>query len=422
MDPKLQGVLAACDWPMISIGDSLEMASRAAEMARAGARAIAVLGVDFMAENARATVDAAGFADVPVYRVRNEPIGCSLATAARSAAYSAYLDEASRASRSLHVIYVNTGLDVKARAQLRVPTITCTSSNVVPLVLSAASQLPGLNVWFGPDAHMGGNLVHLFRSLMKMEPAALSALYPHHNRASIGALLAGFHYFEQGVCVVHDLFGHDVAERVRRDYADADLTVHLEVPGELFALGLAAQYHGRGVVGSTATIGRFIEARVRGAVSSGKRGVIRVVLGTEAGMVTSVVRRIQAILREPSAASGGALSVEIIFPVASDAIATTAERDLPIVPGVAAGEGCSAYGGCATCQYMKMNSLEALVALCERLSTDSPENLAAFEPYRYREPIEGHSVADVGRESIVYMYEFQRNGRLPESLVAKIES
>ncbi|MEB2322448.1 MAG: hypothetical protein OZ921_08040, partial [Sorangiineae bacterium] len=31
------------------------------------------------------------------------------------------------------------------------------------------------------------------------------------------------------------------------------------------------------------------------------------------------------------------------------------------------GEGCSTAGGCATCPYMKMNSLDALLALLERL-------------------------------------------------------
>ena len=30
---------------------------------------------------------------------------------------------------------------------------------------------------------------------------------------------------------------------------------------------------------------------------------------------------------------------------------------LSVVPGVAQGEGCSAEGGCASCPYMKMNTL-----------------------------------------------------------------
>jgi len=43
---------------------------------------------------------------------------------------------------------------------------------------------------------------------------------------------------------------------------------------------------------------------------------------------------------------------------------TTSPSSPPMWPppaGVAAGEGCSAGGGCATCPYMKMNSLDALL-------------------------------------------------------------
>lgn len=422
MDPKLQGVLAACDWPLMSIGDSLEMAGRAAEMARSGARAIAVLGVDFMAENARATVDAAGFGSVPVYRICDRAIGCSLATAARSSSYSAYLEEASHIGGSLHVIYVNTGLDVKARAQLRVPTITCTSSNVVQMVLRANAQLPDLNIWFGPDAHMGGNLVHLFKSLAKMDPSTLGALYPEQSKLGLQSIIDRFHYFEQGTCVVHDLFGNEVADRVRRDYSDAYLAVHLEVPGELFALALTSQFQARGVVGSTANIGQFIETRVRTAAGAGESGTLRFVLGTEAGMITSIVRRTQAVLRESPEERVRDLAVEIVFPVANEAIASTSDPELQIVPGVSGGEGCSAFGGCATCQYMKMNSLEALFELLERIDVAPPEALSGYEPYRYNEMLEGHDIAALGRESILYMVDYQRDKRLPEALVAKIQA
>lgn len=34
---------------------------------------------------------------------------------------------------------------------------------------------------------------------------------------------------------------------------------------------------------------------------------------------------------------------------------------LSVVPGPAGGEGCSLEGGCASCPYMKMNSLQALM-------------------------------------------------------------
>ena len=45
MDPELQGVLAACRWPHVHISDSLLMADRAVAFAKAGCRAVVVLGL-----------------------------------------------------------------------------------------------------------------------------------------------------------------------------------------------------------------------------------------------------------------------------------------------------------------------------------------------------------------------------------------
>ncbi|MGB5266017.1 MAG: quinolinate synthase NadA, partial [Polyangiales bacterium] len=150
MDPELQGVLSACDWPHIHVSDSLAMADRAIAMAEQGVSTIAVLGVDFMSENVRAMLDASGHAHIPVYRVAIDPIGCSLAESAEAEAYGAYLMNASETPRSLHVVYINTSLVTKAKAHAIVPTITCTSSNVVRTVLQAAAQIPDVNIWFGP--------------------------------------------------------------------------------------------------------------------------------------------------------------------------------------------------------------------------------------------------------------------------------
>lgn len=95
--------------------------------------------------------------------------------------------------------------------------------------------------------------------------------------------------------------------------------------------------------------------------------LLQVVLGTESGMVTAIVRKVQAMLQ----ASGRQdIAVEIVFPVASEAITTDSSvhsrpaqngngngvmlpGGLPVVPGPAGGEGCSAEGGCASCPYMK---------------------------------------------------------------------
>ena len=69
-------------------------------------------------------------------------IGCSLAEAAEAPAYTDYLAAAARESApALHVVYINTSLRTKALAHAQVPTITCTSSNVVQTVLQV-SPLP----------------------------------------------------------------------------------------------------------------------------------------------------------------------------------------------------------------------------------------------------------------------------------------
>ena len=68
-------------------------------------------------------------------------IGCSLAEAAESDAYLEYLKRAATVSKSLHVVYINTSLRTKAQAHAMVPTITCTSSNVVQTILQAFAQV-----------------------------------------------------------------------------------------------------------------------------------------------------------------------------------------------------------------------------------------------------------------------------------------
>ncbi|MCC6526368.1 MAG: quinolinate synthase NadA [Polyangiaceae bacterium] len=418
MDPELQGVLSACPWPHIHISDSLVMADRAVKMVEAGARRIVVLGVDFMSENVRAMLDAAGHAAVPVWRVAERPIGCSLAEAAESPSYAAYLERAAGTPRSLHVVYINTSLRTKAQAHARVPTITCTSSNVVQTVLQAFAQIPDATVWFGPDTYMGENLQSLFAHLGELDDAAIRRVHPAHDRASLARLRARFHHFEQGSCVVHHLFGASVVETVKRSYADCFVTAHLEVPGEMFALALAAAARDAGVVGSTSNILDFIGRKVDERAKGGGGGRLRFVLGTEAGMITAIVRRVQATLRAAAERTPDTLEVEIVFPVAAEAVLATGERELPIVPGVAGGEGCSPAGGCATCPYMKMNSLEALFDVLGRL--DRPATLAAFAPRVYRELVAGRSAAELGSEPILHMRAFQHDGVLPDALVRDV--
>lgn len=430
MDPEVQGVLssAAERWPHINISDSLVMADGAVKMAEAGCKAIAVLGVDFMSENVRAILDEAGHKDVAVYRMAAESIGCSLAEAAESPAYDSYLSEAGATPNSLHVVYINTSLKTKALAHQQVPTITCTSSNVVQTVLTAFAQVPDVHVWYGPDTYMGRNLAQLFQSLAQMSDEEVRELHPAHTQASIRSLLPRLRYFDQGTCIVHHLFGGEVCELVKEGYRDAFLTAHFEVPGEMFSLAMEAKrQRGMGVVGSTQNILDFISAKLSDALAAPFPDRLQFVLGTESGMITSIVRKVQGMLR---AAGRSDVSVEIVFPVSPEAITTdkqagAAQTELPsglsVVPGPAGGEGCSLEGGCASCPYMKMNSLAALQTVCERVGTPGEALLEAFKPRPYTELVGGKTMAQAGCIPILHMRGFQKGGQLPADLVADIQ-
>jgi quinolinate synthase len=70
--------------------------------------------------------------------------------------------------QALHVVYINTPLETKAvSTSVVVPTITCTSSNVLQTMLQASAQVgPDLKILYGPDTYMGENLQTLFDSIL----------------------------------------------------------------------------------------------------------------------------------------------------------------------------------------------------------------------------------------------------------------
>jgi quinolinate synthase len=436
MDPEVQGVLVAAQklWPHIHISDSLVMADRAVSMANAGCKHIAVLGVDFMSENVRAILDRADHEEVSVYRMSADHIGCSLAEAAESASYIEFLDEASKTPKSMHVIYINTSLETKAQAHSRVPTITCTSSNVVQTVLQGFTQVPDLTVYYGPDSYMGANLAEMFRQMLSFSDEEIAAIHSSHTRKTIAALLPRLKYFENGTCIVHDMFGKEVVDRVREGYGDAFQTAHFEVPGEMFALAMEAKQRGMGVVGSTSNILDFIKKHVAEALQRGFEDRLQFVLGTESGMVTSIVGGVRNLLIEYRKSHGSCnLEVEIVFPVSSEAVSATSSSSsssisnnaatlakLPIVPGVSSGEGCSISGGCASCHYMKMNSLNSLLRVCRLVGTTGEPLLTAHHARAYTDLIDGQTLGDLGCEPILHMRQFQATGSLPDSLVQQI--
>lgn len=266
MDPELQGVLQAVSWPHVFIADSLAMGDAALNMAKSGVDSITVLGVDFMTENVQATLRHEGY-ETPVYRLSEKHIGCSLAESAESPNYQAYLAKAARTPNSLHVVYINTSLHTKAHANATVPTITCTSSNVVSTVLQAAAQIPDVTIWFGPDTYMGENLVRTFQHMTEtLSDAEIADLHPSHSKATIESLLSRFEYFKQGNCTVHHMFDEQVTRHVEKYHADDYLTAHLEVPGAMFEQSLSSQARGLGKVGSTSDILNFITDKVTDAV------------------------------------------------------------------------------------------------------------------------------------------------------------
>ncbi|GLD99640.1 hypothetical protein PINS_up008366 [Pythium insidiosum] len=420
MDPELQGILSSLSWPHTFIADSLAMGEAAAKMAKKGIQSVAVLGVDFMSESVRANLDSNGFPHIPVYRLSESKIGCSLAESAEKQAYIAYLQKAAKTPNSLHVVYINTSLRSKAFAHDIIPTITCTSSNVVQTILQAFAQVPDLHVWYGPDTYMGENLQQMFEHIVQLPDEQIRRIHPQHNQKTIADMLTRFDYFKEGNCVVHHMFGDKVTKRVRDEYSDAFHTAHFEVPGEMFTLAMEAQNAGRGVVGSTSNILNFIKDKTKEAVKNESTERLKFVLGTEAGMITAIVRGVQDTLRSQPGSKKP--EVEIIFPVSADAVATEGEE---LVPGVQGGEGCSTAGGCATCPFMKMNDIDALFAVAEGVAPIAPtgsDALANFHPQKYSELISGHSISSVGVHPILHMKSLMENRVLSSELVRDIQT
>ncbi|KAL3679389.1 hypothetical protein R1sor_022345 [Riccia sorocarpa] len=435
MDPEVQGVLVAArkEWPHIFISDSLVMAEYAVKMAEEGCQAVAVLGVDFMSENVRAILDKNGQNHVRVYRMSSDEIGCSLAEAARSAGYVEYLKAASRTPKSLHVIYINTSLETKALAQTLVPTITCTSSNVLQTILQAFAQVPDLTLWYGPDSYMGANLAQMLVQLMSMTDAEIAKVHPAHNRKTISTVLSHLQYYQDGACIVHDLFGKEVVNKLRDHYMDSYQTAHLEVPGEMFTLAMEARAQGRGAVGSTQNILDFIRGKLREVLESGVDARPSFVLGTEAGMITSIVEAVRELLlqhRQRKGSGAAKVEVEVVFPVSTDAVAPVSSTGpaspsfeaagLQFVPGVASGEGCSVSGGCASCVYMKMNRLDRLLKVCHLVGTPGEGLLSEYAPRTLKSLSGGENVAELGCEPILSMRHFQSNKKLSDQLVHAI--
>jgi quinolinate synthase len=436
MDVELQGILQALKKShpdlehRIGIADSLKMGDQAVEMcANHGVESVVCLGVDFMSESVQAILAKNGFGSTPVYRATQKEIGCSLAESAEGELYKAWLHKMSTNTQqpSLHVIYINTSLETKAISSSIVPTITCTSSNVLATLLQAGHQIPNVQILYGPDTYMGHNLQMLLETLLSnpndwTDEKIQANLHPHHTRESLQRLRDNLQVFPQGNCVVHHMFGKEVVDTVRKDYLhDSYVTAHLEVPGEMFEIAMDKSLNDEGVVGSTSDILNFITRKVKDAATPGstEKRRLKFVLGTEAGMVTSIVKSVQDILQQ----SESQVEAEIIFPVSSEAVMSTeGDEDMALVPGVAGGEGCSTAGGCATCPFMKMNDVDALQDIIDMVkATDTNRLEKHLPPSRLQgKQINGVDATDLGTEAIVYMRAFMSQNALPDALEQKL--
>ena len=440
------------EYPLVSISDSLKMGDDAVQMcAQNNVNSIICLGVDFMSESVSAIMSKNGYANVPVYRATTRHIGCSLAESAEGTSYKAWLQHAaSNNKKSLHVVYINTSLETKAVSSSIIPTITCTSSNVLSTILQASYQIgpSDLQICYGPDTYMGDNLVSLLNAVLDSQwsdERIQRDLHPNHTQSTIKALRDNMNVYPSGNCVVHHMFGKSVVDTVLNDYDDAYVTAHLEVPGEMFQIALKKSLDDEGVVGSTSNILNFIERKVEEAAAANngneKKKRLKFILGTEAGMVTSIVKSVQDILDSNACQN---VEAEIIFPVSSEAVmgvddddadaASSASGDssLGVVPGVAGGEGCSTAGGCATCPFMKMNDLDAVHDVIDMIasakSSDSSSSSTELQLSKHLPPnrlagkfIDGKDAIELGIEPIVYMREFMKEKRLSEELVMKVE-
>jgi len=414
----------------VAIADSLAMGEYAVKMVQENnISSIACLGVDFMAESVSAILERNGYGHVPVYRSTPQSIGCSLAASAETETYEAWLRQAaSNDYNKLHVIYINTSLETKALSASIIPTITCTSSNVIKTILQASSQIDDLHIYFGPDTYMGQNLLSFFTQIIDHpnwnDDKIKSDLHPSHDNNTLAKLRDNIHVFPSGNCVVHHMFGDDVVEHVKQQYDDAYITAHLEVPSEMFNIAMNKSIQDKGVVGSTSDILKFISNKVQHHSQTTKNQRLQFVLGTEAGMVTSIVRNVQDILNT----THSNIQAEIIFPVASDAVTPVNDQDLLVVPGVSASEGCSTSGGCATCPFMKMNDINALEDVIDLviqkqdtkiLMNHLPPNKLSSAQNKQR--FGNVNPMDLAVQPIMFMRNYMNGGVICEDLIKRIE-
>ena len=254
------GVLAHAD----AIGDSLELARRAAAESRA--ERIAFCGVHFMAESADILSGGGRSVYMPV-----PDAGCPMANMADLGRVQTAWEEIGAAGGQpwLPVVYVNSSAAIKAFCGENGGS-ACTSGNAAKVMKWVLDQ--GHRVFFLPDQHLGENTA-IDLGVARDEVAVFD-----HRQARGGlteeTLRSARVLVWKGFCLVHTRFTVEQIRQARAQWPGARVIVHPETPREVVA---AADAHG-----STARIIEYVNKAPDASV---------IVIGTELNLVDRLARQ-----------------------------------------------------------------------------------------------------------------------------------
>jgi len=251
-------------------GDSLKLSQLAA--GQSDAEFIVFCGVHFMAESA----DIVSSPDQKVI-LPNLHAGCAMAEMADFEDAAAALEEISDLTdeKVIPISYVNSTADIKALTA-RAGGACCTSSNVRNVfewALAPADKGGAAGKIFCiPDQHLGRNTA----MAMGFSEADCCVYDPHLPNGGLtqSEVERATFILWKGHCYVHQLFGPQHVEAVRKDHPDIRVIVHPECPREVVELADAS--------GSTAQIITAIEAAEPGSAWA---------VGTESNLVNRLARR-----------------------------------------------------------------------------------------------------------------------------------
>lgn len=204
------------------VGDSLELARRAAESAT---KHIVFCGVTFMAETA-AVLASPGQS---VYLPRSDA-GCYLADQATSADVRTAWGSLSQVfdvdEELTPVAYVNTSAEVKEFVGNH-GGLCCTSSSVEKVFSEALKERK--RILFVPDQHLGRNAGRA----VGIVDSEIAVWDPRHTVCESGSYAHARLILWQGACNVHVRFLPEDVDKTRREHPDARIIVHPECRPEV---------------------------------------------------------------------------------------------------------------------------------------------------------------------------------------------